>query len=73
MSGKSKRLCSDSGEQIIEVSRNSEDFFVLRKFVRKYDLEEGKFYEIKELPNPEGIYSDFSSAIEVAKRMLAIK
>lgn len=69
---KNARVLSGSGEQIIEVVRNSDGSFVFHKFVRKYDPEEEKFYEVRELPNPSGRYGDFSSAVKEAKRVLGV-
>lgn len=69
---KNERVLSDSGEQIIEVVRDSDGSFMLHKFVRKYDPEEEKFYEVRELPNPAGRYGDFSSAVKEAKRVLGV-
>ena len=70
---KKERIFSSSGEQIIEVVRDSDGSYILQKFVRKYDEEEGKFYEVRELPNPTGRYGDFSSAVKEAKRLLGVK
>lgn len=69
---KNERVFSNSGEQIIEVVRGSDGSYMLHKFVRKYDSEEEKFYEVRELPNPAGICGDFSSAVKEAKRVLGV-
>ena len=69
---KKERIISASGEQIIEVVQNDDDSYALHKFVRKYDIEEEKFYEVRELPNPTGRYGDFSSAVKEAKRVLGV-
>lgn len=69
---KYERVFSDSGEQIIEVVRYSDGSYMLHKFVRKYDSEEEKFYEVRELPNPTGRYGDFTSAINEAKRQSGV-
>ncbi len=73
MSEKNERIFSSSGEQIIEVVRDIDGSYMLHKFVRKYDTEEEKFYEVRELPNPTGRYGDFSSAVKEAKRVLGVK
>jgi hypothetical protein len=67
---KSERIFSDSGEQVIEVVRDSDGSYVLHKFIRKYDSEEEKFYEVRELPDPTGRYHDVDSAVKEAKRLL---
>lgn len=69
---KNERVFSDSGEQIIEIVQDSDGSYMLHKFVCKYDTEEEKFYEVRELPNPTGRYGDFSSAIKEAKRVLGV-
>ena len=73
MSEKNERIFFSSGEQIIEVVRDIDGSYMLHKFVRKYDTEEEKFYEVRELPNPTGRYGDFSSAVKEAKRVLGVK
>ncbi|MFA5448780.1 MAG: hypothetical protein WC233_10960 [Sphaerochaeta sp.] len=69
---KNERVFSESGEKIIEVVRDSDGSYILHKFVRKYDSEEEKFYEVRELPNPTGKYGNFSSAVKEAKRVLGV-
>ncbi len=69
---KNERVISGSGEQVIEIVRDGNGSYMLHKFVRKYDSEEEKFYEVRELPDPTGRYGDFSSAINEAKRVLGV-
>lgn len=72
MSEKNERVFSYTGEQIIEIVQDSDGSYTLNKFVRKYDTEEEKFYEVRELPNPTGRYGDLSSAVKEAKRVLGV-
>ena len=72
MIDKNERIFSSSGEQMIEVVRESDGSYTLHKFIRKYDEEEERFYEVRELPNPAGKYGDLSSAIKEAQRVLGI-
>lgn len=67
-----KRISSKSGKVIIEVVRKYDDSYILHKFISKYDLEEEKYYEIRELPNPSGHFGDFQAAIKEAERITGI-
>lgn len=70
MTEKITRIVSASGDQVVEIVQSRDGLHTLRKFVRKYDSEENKYYEIRELPNPNGFFGDMRSAIEEAKRVL---
>lgn len=67
-----ERIVSSCGKRIIEVVRDSDGTFLLHKFVRKYDSEEEKSYEIRELPDPIGRFGDFDNAVKEAKNLLGI-
>lgn len=69
---KMKRLHSDCGKNIIEIVRDDKGAYLLLKFIRKYDSEEDKSYEVRELPDPSGRYESLESAIEEAKRILGV-
>lgn len=69
---KLERVSSDCGKRIIEVVRDSGGTYLLHKFVRKYDPEEEKSYEIREFPDPTGRFGDFDSAVKEAKNILGI-
>ena len=70
---KLERIFSDCGKRIIEVARDSDGSYLLLKFVRKYDSEEEKSYEIREYPDPTGRFGDFESAVKEAKDLLGIE
>ena len=63
-------LSSNCGRFKIELLRDLDGFYSLQKIIRKYDDEEEKYYEVKELPNPSGKYQDPDVAIAEAKRIL---
>lgn len=69
---KNERVFSDCGKRIIELVQDRDGSYLLQKFVRKYDSEEEKFYEVRELPDPSGRFGDFPSAVKEAKRMLRV-
>lgn len=65
-----ERVVSNSGDRIIEVTRNNEGHYVLNEFARKYDPEEEVNYEIKVISNLSGRYDSLESAVNEAKRVL---
>ena len=65
-----ERVRSDCGTRIIEVLRDTDGAYLLRKFSRRYDREEEKEYEIRELPDPCGRFGDLSTAIRKAKSLV---
>ncbi|MBV1882729.1 MAG: hypothetical protein KUG82_13910 [Pseudomonadales bacterium] len=67
---KIERVSSVCGMRIIEITRDGDGSYLLRKFVRKYDAEEEKLYEIREYPDPAGRFGDFESAIQEARDIL---
>jgi len=67
------RIESKDGKRIIEVLREEDGTFVLRKRVRKYDHEEGRWYEIGVRPDPSGRFADHEIAIAEAKALLDLK
>jgi len=69
---KIQRIQSSCGKQIIEVVRDSDGSYLLHKFVRKYDSEEEKAYEIRERPDPAGRFGDFESAAKEAKYLIGL-
>jgi len=69
---KIERIFSGCGKRIIEVVRDSDGSYLLHKFIRKYDSEEEKSYEIREFPDPAGRFGDFDSAVREAKDLLGI-
>lgn len=70
---KLKRISSANGQRIIEVAQDNDGSYLLHKFVRKYDSEEDKSYEIREYPDPNGRFGDFDSAVKEAKSLLGIE
>ncbi len=69
---KIERIHSGCGKQIIEVVRDSDGSYLLHKFVRKYDSEEEKTYEVRERPDPTGRFGDLDSAVKEAKYLLGL-
>ncbi|WP_148707055.1 hypothetical protein [Marinobacter sp. F3R11] len=70
---KLERISSADGRQIFEVVQDNDGSYLLHKFVRKYDSEEDKSYEIREYPDPTGRFGDFDSAVKEAKNLLEIE
>lgn len=69
---KEEKIFSESGRKVIEIVQDRDGSYILHKYLIKYDEEEEKLYEIRELPNPEGKYQSFSSAVKEAKRILKV-
>lgn len=67
---KLKRISSTCGARFIDVMQAADGSYLLRKFVQKYDSEEERNYEVRELPDPMGRYGDLEAAITEAKRLL---
>jgi len=53
---------SEDGSAYIDVVRRADGVYVLWKTVRRYDDEEQQWYEIREMPNPGGMYGDIAIA-----------
>lgn len=68
-----ERICSDSGMQIVEVVQENDGSFMLRKFLRVYDPEEEKFYEVREFPDESSRFGELDVAVNEAKRLLGLK
>jgi len=69
---KIERIQSDCGKKIIEVVKDSNGSYLLHKFVRKYDSEEERTYEVREHPDPSGRFGDIESAVQEAKYLLGL-
>ena len=67
---KVKRVLSKSKRRFIDVIQAEEGSYLLHQFVRKYDAEEDKNYEIRELPDPVGKFGELEAAILEAKRIV---
>lgn len=65
-----ERIESEDGKRVIEVVREDDGVFVLRKRVKKYDCEEERWYEISERPDPSSRFDDREIAIAEAKALL---
>lgn len=65
-----KRIISKSGTRFVDIVKAEDGSYLLRKFVTKYDFEEDRMYEVRELPDPGGRYGDMESAISEAERLL---
>ena len=68
--GELKRISSKCGNRFIDVVETEDGSYLLHKFARKYDSEEDKYYEIRELPDPGGRYGKLNAAISEGKRVL---
>lgn len=66
------RIESEDGSTSIDVVRRADGVYVLRKTVRRYDDEERQWYEIRETPNPGGLYGDIDIAIAEARAILGV-
>ncbi len=69
---KIERISSPCGKKAIEIVKNDNGSYSLLKFVCKYDLEEEVSYEIREYPDPSGMFGDLESAIQEAKYLLGV-
>lgn len=67
---KVKRVSSTCGKKSIDIMQGTDGIYSLRKYVTKYDSEEEKSYEIRELPDPSGKFSDLYAAVNEAKLAL---
>ena len=67
------RIESKDGKRIVEILREKDGSFVLRKRLRKYDCEEDRWYEIGERPDPSGRFANREIAIAEAKAILGLK
>ena len=65
-----KEIISDEKKCRIGIVQKSTSYFELHKYVERYDEEEEVHYEIREMPNPQGIFADLEAAIEEAERIL---
>lgn len=66
------RIESEDGSASIDVVRRADGVYVLWKTVRRYDDEEQQWYEIRETPNPGGLYGDIDIAIAEARTILGV-
>jgi hypothetical protein len=67
---KMDRIFSGDGARFIDVMQSKDGSYLLRKFVRKYDPDEERTYEVRELPDPAGRYGDVDAAVAEARRLL---
>lgn len=68
------RFYSTNGETAIDVVMNSDETYSLEKVLFKFDEEEEKTYEIKELSAQlSGKFSDINMASQEAKRLLRLE
>jgi hypothetical protein len=68
-----KTVISDNETCRIDIMRKPTGYFELHKYVGRYDEEEDVSYEIRETPNPSGLFDDLNAATEEAKRVLKDK
>ena len=73
MNAMTNRVVSSDGNSSIEVVSTDDNNYVLHKYVRRYDPEEEKHYEIRERPDPGGRYDDHALALQEAKRILGLE
>ncbi len=67
---KVQRISSKSENRFIDVMEHEDGYYLLHQFIRKYDAEEDKYYEVRALPDPSGRFGDFSSAVLEAQRVM---
>ena len=67
-----KRISSKNKQRSIDIVETSYGGFELVLYIIKYDLEEEKYYEVREFPGPTGNYGDIDSAIAEAKRLIEL-
>jgi len=65
-----ERISSKSGQRFIDVMKHEDGSYLLHQFSCKYDSEEEKNYEVRELPDPSGRFGDFSAAVLEAQRIM---
>lgn len=65
-----ERIESICKMKAIEIVQDSSGIYHLQRYVTQYDSEEEKFYTIRELPDPSGMFSELSSAVAEAKLLL---
>jgi hypothetical protein len=70
---KLKRITSKNQKTSIEIYESREGIYVLQKYVKKYDLEEDVFYEVRMKPDPSGSYGDVDLAEQEAKLLLGLE
>jgi hypothetical protein len=68
-----QRIESEDAKRFIEILRSEDGTFVLRKYVKKYDREEERWYEVREKPDPQGRFADREMAIAEAKVILGLR
>ena len=64
------RIYSKSGSEFIDICKCEDGNYRLRKTVKKYDSEEEVYYQVRDFPDPVGIYADLDSATLEARRVL---
>ena len=67
---KLKRISSKNKDQFIDVVQVENGYYLLQKFVQKYDFEEKQNYEVREHPDPSGRFGDLDTAVLEANRLL---
>ena len=67
-----EHFASDDQERFVDVVLQDDNTYSLQRYLRKFDSEEDIDYIVRELPDPTGRYSDLSTAINEAKRILKI-
>ncbi|MEL4256862.1 hypothetical protein HT094_15150 [Shewanella sp. ZOR0012] len=67
-----ERISSENKQKSIDIVKSPNGGFELVHYIKKYDLEEDKYYEIREFPGPTGTYGDLNSAIAEAKRLVEL-
>ena len=66
-----KEIISDKKKCRINIVQKPTGYFELHKYVERYDDEEEVYYEIREMPNPQGIFDNLDVATEEAERILS--
>lgn len=63
-------VVSADGLQVIDIVEKTSGIYSLQCYTKKHDPEEDCEYIVRVLPDPDGIFSDVSSATVEANRIL---
>jgi uncharacterized protein YpmS len=65
-------ISTENGAVSFEIHESKEGFFVLQKYIQKYDSEE-VFYKVRVTPDSAGLFGDIESASNAAKELLELE
>jgi len=69
---KNERILSTDGHKIIEIVESSDETYILRRYLLKYDAEEDVNYEVQVNMQGNSIFSEKHQAINEAKRLVKL-